>query len=202
MQPDPRWGTCLKFWNTMHLLSFWGTGVGEGCVRGRKCGGGARRGNWGIFPFILGGGLVVLLAVNSPTVPGSPGQAGLPLSPTRSGTTSPSPSVQATGNKQGERSEGCGQEGLSGEDSKADTHPALLCCLPAPLTFPGSFQEGSAGVELPQGPRGTTVPLCGYVLGDPDGKFYFYQVPLDIWINSSKSPSLPTSVLRVQEDQS
>ena len=95
-----------------------------------------------------------------------------------------------------------GQEGLSGEDSKADTHPALLCCLPAPLTFPGSFQEGSAGVELPQGPRGTTVPLCGYVLGDPDGKFYFYQVPLDIWINSSKSPSLPTSVLRVQEDRS
>lgn len=175
---------------------------GGGVCQREEVRGGCEEGELGNLPLYPGGWACCSPGVNSPTVPGSPGQAGLPLSPTRSGTTSPSPSVQATGNKQGERSEGCGQEGLSGEDSKADTHPALLCCLPAPLTFPGSFQEGSAGVELPQGPRGTTVPLCGYVLGDPDGKFYFYQVPLDIWINSSKSPSLPTSVLRVQEDQS
>ena len=102
----------------------------------------------------------------------------LPLSPTPSGTTFPSPSVQETRDKLEEQSEGW-LEGLSGEGFEADTHPALLCYLPAPHTFPGNFQEGQAGLGLPQGPRGTTAPFCGYVLGDPDGriqgKFYFYK---------------------------
>ena len=99
-----------------------------------------------------------LLTVHTPTIPGSPGQALLPQ-PHPPGTTSCLPSVQATGNKQGGKSEGW-LEGLSGEGLAADTPPALLCYLRAPGSFPGRFQENKASLETTQEQwtRGTTAP--------------------------------------------
>ena len=118
---------------------------------------GGRGGKLGNLPLIPWAGHVALLTVHTPTAPGSPGQALLPLSPTPSGTTFCFPSVQATGSKQGGQSAGW-SEGLSGQGLAADTHPALLCYLKAPHSFPGKFRENKARLETTQEQRQGEAP--------------------------------------------
>ena len=118
-----------------------------------------------------------LLTVHTPTIPGSPGQALLPQ-PHPPGTTSCLPSVQATGNKQGGKSEGW-LEGLSGEGLAADTPPALLCYLKLPAaSLADSRKTRQAWKPLRSSGQGEPQLPLGNPGGRTQGKFYFYKVKL------------------------
>lgn len=87
----------------------------------------------------------------------------MPLNPTYSGTTFPSASVQATGNKQGDQREGW-SGWLSGEALKQTLG---LTLTPASSHAPSLATPGrKTSLGLPWGPSRTTVILCTYVSGE------------------------------------